>query len=484
MSVSSKFTHRAVPLSAALASFLLYGCGGGGGGSSPTPTPASTAPRFASVGSASVVENTAGVFYTAAATDPQGDAITFGISGGPDADKFVIAADGALRFNVPPNYDLPTDADRNNQYSVILRATAGGETTEQTLNVTVTNDREGVRVERVASGLVDPIGMSFVHSTPIVLIAEKGGRVLRFDQGSGSLTEDTFIRDNKRAGQILAIAFGFPDSPFQEATYILTHDAQDGLYLQAFNATSGRVGIRRLGGPSSEPVTASLIAQGSVYAAIGDKGGLKAQDASSPYGKLIEFAFVDPYAGASFPAPGEVLVRSQVIGDGIQMPGGFSPAADFLYLADQGSSLEHELSVFRRDWRPLDFGWPFYEGSKPTGSSPPSAVIGPTIAYAFGNGAKEGTGIIAGLLSDGNFFRALGDSYVFADKSGKIWSIPRAKFLDGFLHFANDIELRTEDFAPDRGVIESPVAFTPGRGTNQFYILDRDGELFVVREAQ
>jgi hypothetical protein len=379
---SSLFALRAAPLSAALASLLLAGCGGGGGGgSSPTPAPTATAPRFVSGSSASVVENTAAAFYTASATDAQGDAISFSISGGPDADKFVIAGDGALRFNVPPNFDLPKDADGNNQYAVVLRATAGGESTDLTLTVTVTNDREGVLVERVATGLVDPVGMAFVHNSPILLIAERGGRVLRFNPESGSLTEDTFIRDNRRAGQILAIAYAFPDNPFQEATYILTHNAQDGLYLQAFNAARGRVGFVRLGNPWSAPVTASLIAQNSLYAAIGDKDGTNAQNTASPYGKLIEFGFVDPYAGASLPPPNLVVIDPETIGDGIQMPGGFSPAADFLYLADQGSSLEHELTIFRRDWRPLDFGWPFYEGSRAIGSSPPAPVNGPTLAY-------------------------------------------------------------------------------------------------------
>jgi hypothetical protein len=102
---------------------------------------------------------------------------------------------------------------------------------------------------------------------------------------------------------------------------------------------------------------------------------------------------------------------------------------------------------------------------------------------SFGNGTKEGTGIIAGLLNDSRFLEALGDSYIFADKSGKIWSIPRATLLDGFLHRANDIELRTEDFAPNLGEIDAPVAFAPGSGTDHFYFLDSDGEIFRVREA-
>ena len=48
-----------------------------------------------------------------------------------------------LTFNVPPNYEAAADADRNNGYVVVVRATSGADarvkTAAQTITVTVTD---------------------------------------------------------------------------------------------------------------------------------------------------------------------------------------------------------------------------------------------------------------------------------------------------------------------------------------------------------
>jgi hypothetical protein len=71
---------------------LLGSCGGGGGGTpspsptpSPTPTPTNRAPSFTSASTVSAAENSGGTIYTATASDPDGDALTFSIAGGADA---------------------------------------------------------------------------------------------------------------------------------------------------------------------------------------------------------------------------------------------------------------------------------------------------------------------------------------------------------------------------------------------------------------
>lgn len=447
--------------------------GGGGGGA------VSTAPKFTSGASVSVAENTAATFYTATATDPQNDAVTIALYSGADADKFVLDGSGALRFNMPPNFDLPVDANGDNVYEVTLRATAGGETVDLPLRVTVTNDREGVVVRRVASGISNPVGMAFVSNKSLFKIAEKGGRVLSFDPGSKAVTEDTYVRDHKSPGEILAISWGFRDNGFQEGTYILTHDPGSGLAIQAFNADRNALGYARLGNPWTAPVQASMLQNsGAMVLAIGDPSGNAAQDASSPYGKLILLPAIDPYAGASLPTP--ITIRPTVVGDGIQKPGGLSPEFGRIYLADQGSSVENEISFFDLNTRGHDFGWPFYEGSVALRSNPPAVVDGPAITYGFGTGRKQGTGVVAGIINDYRFFASLGNTYVFADKNGSIWSIPYAKLIDNIRRTASDIEDRTLDFAPDQGKIDSPVAIVQGDASDRFYILDADGELFEV----
>jgi hypothetical protein len=99
-----------------------------------------------------------------------------------------------------------------------------------------------------------------------------------------------------------------------------------------------------------------------------------------------------------------------------------------------------------------------------------------------GQGRKEGEGIIAGLLNDANFLESVGDNYVFADRNGTIFTTPRARLQDEFLHFADVFEDRTLDFEPDAGAIDQPLAITSANGSASFFILDADGEIFRVED--
>ncbi|WP_271078909.1 hypothetical protein [Aurantiacibacter sp. MUD61] len=473
---------RAIVLSFAL---VLGSCGGGGSSSSnnnggAAGAPVLTKPRFTSAGSASVAENTADAFYTATATDPQNDPVSITLYSGRDADKFVLEDGGRLRFNTAPNYDLPIDADRNNVYEVTLRATAAGESTDLNLSVAVTNDREGIVVTRVVSGLSRIVAANFIHNEEELLIADEMGRVLRVNPITGDVTEDTYIRDRRYEGEILAVSYGFPGQPYQEGVYIVTHSPVLGLYAQSFNEARGKYDQFRLGDPWSAPVTASIASQGELYIAIGDPSGNLAQDSSSPYGKLYRVNYYNPYAGATLPRGDTMVLRPRLYGDGIQNPGGFSAASAYLIFADRGSAGFHELTYFNRDWQPLDFGWPFYEGVQAQRTSPPAVVNGANIVYRIGDDRAQGAGVVAGLLNDTNFFEELGRSYVFGDVDGSIFTVNRSRFSDGFSHSAEVIEDRTEDFVPDVGTIDELVAIVMGRGSDHFFLVDADGEIFRV----
>ncbi|MBV7266422.1 cadherin repeat domain-containing protein [Erythrobacter ani] len=472
-------------------SLMLGACGGGGSSSpspTPTPTPVATAPTFTSSSAASVVENTDGTFYTATASDPQNDPLTFDIFAGVDASAFVIDSNGSLRFVEVPNFDLPNDADLDNTYEVTLRVQAGGEQATLALSVEVTNDREGIVVRRVADGIVDPVAMAQIAGEPILLIAERNGRVLRFNQDDNSVVEDIFIRDNRRPGEILAIGAAFFSTTYQKGIYMVTHSPTDGLMLQAFNADRGTTGFARLADPWTEPTTVSFIYQPEVLIAIGSPTQTDAQDPSTMYGKLVRLPFVDPFAGASLPR--NILIRPEVIGDGMQRPGGFALPdsdsrvvdSDLSILADRGSSVFHELTVFGPNWRPLDFGWPNFEGSEAVTADPPDQINGPNLIYEVGDGPKQGEGVIAGQLFRSSFDPAFGDSFVFFDVNGTVFSIESEKLADGFLHSADEFEDKTQDFQPDQGEIGTLVGYGAGIASTFFYLLDSDGELFEVSQ--
>jgi len=104
----------------------------------PPPATVNNAPSFTSGDSVSVDENSAATGYTATADDADGDALTFSISGGADADLFEIdAGTGALSFVEAPDFEAPGDADGDNAYVVEVSVTDGEATASQTVTVTV-----------------------------------------------------------------------------------------------------------------------------------------------------------------------------------------------------------------------------------------------------------------------------------------------------------------------------------------------------------
>ncbi len=101
------------------------------------------APVFSSSNSANVAENTTGVAYTAAATDGDGDSLTYSIVGGADAADFTInASTGEVSFVSSPDFENPADANTDNVYNLVIRASDGSQTTDLNVALTVTDQVE------------------------------------------------------------------------------------------------------------------------------------------------------------------------------------------------------------------------------------------------------------------------------------------------------------------------------------------------------
>ncbi|UTY46782.1 FG-GAP-like repeat-containing protein [Sinorhizobium fredii] len=97
--------------------------------------------------SPTIGENTSAV-TTIAATDPDGDTLTYSIVGGYDAAKFQIdTLTGVLRFIAAPDFENPGDTDADNQYVVDVQASDGkGGAIAQTIRVTVSNRNDNAPV--------------------------------------------------------------------------------------------------------------------------------------------------------------------------------------------------------------------------------------------------------------------------------------------------------------------------------------------------
>lgn len=117
-------------------------------------TPANSAPVFTSAKSFTIPENTTAVTQCKA-TDSDGDALSFALSGGEDSAKFSLAkSTGILAFKTAPDYEKPGDAGSDNTYKVIVSASDGKTSTTQSIAVLVSDAVEAVGIQRSRAGLV------------------------------------------------------------------------------------------------------------------------------------------------------------------------------------------------------------------------------------------------------------------------------------------------------------------------------------------
>ena len=85
------------------------------------------------------------------ATDPEGHPITRWYLGGADAGDFTISGNGALTFRNTPDYDLPADSNRDNEYRITVRAYDGVTYGNLDVVITVSNVNEHDPVTRSGS---------------------------------------------------------------------------------------------------------------------------------------------------------------------------------------------------------------------------------------------------------------------------------------------------------------------------------------------
>jgi glucose/arabinose dehydrogenase len=478
---------------AALTPLLLASCGGGGGGGGGGTPPANNAPpTFTSLQTASVAENTANA-YQATATDPNSDALTFTVDGGADAALFSITAAGALRFNAAPDYDLPGDANGDNVYTVQLRVSDTSASATQTVNITVTNSREGIVVVRVGTGFDQPLYVAPIPGSSNVYVVEKGGNIYRFDPANGTRTLVLDITDISTDGErgLLGLAT-YPD-----------HASSQRLFVVA-TATNGSVQVRRytLGQPNSSTSYDTVLnithpggnnhnggwigygPDGYVYVAIGDGNLLEnAQNVNLRLGKILRFA-VGAGGSTYSPAPGNPFIGGggdpYVFAYGLRNPFRASFSGSTLIIGDVGQNAVEEIDMVTTTQPSLNFGWPFREGTQAFSGTAPPGLVNPVAEYFRGNGPRQGATVTGGYVYRGPV-TSLQGQYVFTDFiSGNIWSVPFSSFVAGQTLPSSRFARRNDDFTPDAGTISQVASFGEDSAGNLFLIA-LNGSIFMVR---
>lgn len=488
-----------------VSSFLLAGCGGGSSPSAPVqlPTTTNARPQISAIGSAVITENQTAVL-TVQASDSDGDQLVFSLSGA-DADAFVINSSGALSFRSAPNFELPTDTDKNNIYNIAVTVTDGTAEVSADIGVTVQNDKENIAVRRIAAGLSDITALVSIPGDDDIFVTEKRGVISKLDPVARSITEDRVLANVNTDGEAgllgLAVENQFATSNAYWAFVVAKNTG-------TFATIGSNITIRRMVRTSLEGLrgtgTRLMIdhpgdinygggiafdANGLLFLAVGDAGNsANAQDTNSQLGKILRLRInPDPFAGTSAiyflpPADNPFVAGGGnrfVFGLGVQNPTGMEIRNASVTFGDNGQGGFEEVSAFPYAGTGANFGWPFFEGTTSLQAGNPSLLKSPFVEYAFGAGDRQGRSVLGGIYYQGAI-ASLSEKYIFADKdTGNIWAIPRQAIEASETVQSQNFELLNADFEPDVGTIDGLVAI--GRNSNGvMFLADRDGEIFIV----
>ena len=80
--------------------------------------------------------------YRAVATDADGDTLSYSLSGTDGALFTINPATGEVSFVAAPDFENPGDADGDNVYDIVVTASDGTNSMDQTVAITVTDENE------------------------------------------------------------------------------------------------------------------------------------------------------------------------------------------------------------------------------------------------------------------------------------------------------------------------------------------------------
>lgn len=505
-------------------------CGGGGSSSPPTPPPTSppasppppppsppppggpaAPPTFTSAATASSRENVIGVIYRPVATDPNNDTITYGTTiGGPDAARFVMnPVTREIRFAAAPDFEAPADAGGNNVYDISFTASDGTATTTQNVAVTVTNVTNGFRVRRVASGMSAPVyAAGLPDGSGRVVIVERAGRIRVLNPSTGNFEASDFLnistQVNSTDGEkgLLSIAFSpnfVTDRTFYihfnpssaNTTEIRKYQVLTTNYAQADTSTADAIlTVPQPSASNHKGGTVFFDNSGRLLISLGDGGNTPetAQDNNSLRGKILRIdPTTDAYPGDaakdySIPAANPFAGGGGLPGiyaSGLRNP--FRISVDRgtgdLFIGDVGQGAIEEVDRIAVNTTALtNFGWDRREGSQAyNGGANSAAFTLPVTEYV----RSVGTTVTGGVVYRGPI-EDLQAQYIFGDfGSNALWSVPIANLNIGTVLPSGSLTVRTAQFAPNPGTINSVVGFGTDIEGN-VYIVDIGGEVFVL----
>lgn len=501
------------------AALCLAACSGGGdgGGTPPGPPAANRPPAFTSASSATLAENTQAPFYTATATDPDGDVVTFALVSGADAAAFTItAATGALAPVAPLDFENPSDANRDNIYDMTIEARDGrGGTARLAFQARVTDVSEGLALRRVATGFAQPLYLEGIPGTSNVVVVQKGGRVRVLNPDTGVIDGVDFLNlssvvssDGERG--LLGLAFS-PQFASDRTLYVNLTNTAGNTEIRRYRMFTGS-------STQADPSTADVILRiaqpfsnhnagwigfansGLLYIPMGDGGSggdpnNVAQNPNSLLGKVLRI----DVTGDDFPAdpdrdyrippgnafPGGTGGAPEVFALGLRNPyrASVDPVTGNLWMGDVGQNAIEEIDVLRPGDAGANFGWRLREGTQAyNGGANQPGFVPPVTEYSHGTGPLQGRSVTGGYLYRGDV-PAIRNHYVFADFiTSNVWSVPEGSLTVGQTLASSAFTRLNPQLVPNAGTLAQISSF--GRDNQgRLYILSLGGDVFRIEAA-
>ena len=171
---------------------------------------------------------------TVVASDANNDVLTYQISGGVDKDLFQLnSKTGKLTFMSAPDYETPTDADKNNVYVVQVTVSDGTLTAAQTLRITITDVAENIAPDITSDGGNDAAFLNMPENqaaVTTVVATDANHDPLTYQLGSDA--DETLFQINTNTGTLAFINPPDYETPLdgnKDNIYIVTVIANDGV---------------------------------------------------------------------------------------------------------------------------------------------------------------------------------------------------------------------------------------------------------------
>jgi glucose/arabinose dehydrogenase len=315
-----------------------------------------------------------------------------------------------------------------------------------------------VELQLVDTGLEldEPIALVPAPDGEVLLIAERGGRVLAArPDGEGLALDDGVVVDlREQVGStesekgLLGLAVG-PDGQHLYVSYTAAADGASQVDELALSERSGRwradpASRRNLLDvdqpyPNHNGGHVEFGPDAMLYVGLGDGGSGgdpegRAQDPGTLLGKMLRLdPSTDPPVPADNPFVGDddLEARDEIWATGLRNPWRFSfdRANGDLWIADVGQDRTEEVNVLRAadgGGRGANLGWDLFEGDQRFDDADPAgdASDGPFVEPVHTYGRDQGCSVTGGVVYRGEAIPQLAGTYVFADLCGdELWGL-------------------------------------------------------------